>query len=248
MSLNTNKILDISSILTMVADSKNYKIIYQNKKVDKLLGNLLNKSIIEIFEKENIEEFINKNKTSNSVKTFYYLIDDFYFIINISVFTEDENNYILINGTNITDFVYDGSIALTDEVDESGIYLESSGNTKLKVQLNNLKLANNYFSIAYIDLVNHDKLDGDSLKDFYDTVQSSIRETDIFSHEKDGYIIIFPKCPLDVAKSIMSTINNKINILNNTTNDLINIKYNLMEINQENVEIKEDIIKKLKSF
>ena len=124
----------------------------------------------------------------------------------------------------------------------TGIFNRQVGINFLNEMINKVRLDGDCFSVSYIDL---DKLKnvndnfGHNKGDEYifavcEAVKSSIRKTDVFSRiGGDEFLIIFPQCSADTARTIMDKVVSKLDKLNESLPKgiMYRISYGVLEVN-----------------
>lgn len=254
-----DQILDTCPVIICVADPSEDKLVYCNNEALSLLG--------ESWKKESIASFFSSSKEiSGYIKSFSaesqkftcgHAINGRWIVFSFQPFAECEELLLTITGTEITGLIYEGYFDLSKTKDSfTGIYDKKSGLQYLDSFLESAKDSQSpLFSFAYL------KLDCDHYSDrtcyeshimkFVQTTSSSIRETDIFAViGEDSFIIIFPKCPMDIVGNIITTIENKLELLNGLENSLYNfdLKYAILEINEKNKDDSASVLAKAKAL
>jgi len=124
----------------------------------------------------------------------------------------------------------------------TGIFNRKVGMDYLDEMIHQIKMDDNFFSLAFLDLDNlkyiNDVL-GHAKGDKYilavcDVIKASIRKSDVFSRMGgDEFLIIFPQCSAEVAERIMENVVNKLEDINKShpPNIKYQISYGIQEVN-----------------
>jgi len=168
----------------------------------------------------------------------YYSIVDFY-----SQYDGYESVRILV-GHDITDvktsiFRYNNR-AMIDSMTE--VYNREVGINYLREMVSQVKLDNDFFSVAYVDLDNlkyindnFGHIEGDNyIHAMCDAVRSFIRKIDIISRiGGDEFLIIFPRFTAEDARNVLASVSEKLDALSKgaPAGVMYRISYGVYEVN-----------------
>lgn len=233
--------LDTLPIFLCVADNETKMPIYYNKIAEECIGNMPEDKKVafvrDVVENDSLIKFC---EIEESQGRWFQMESQPCKWLN-------DQNCILIIGCDCSKSITNEELltvaAYTDPL--TGIYNRKIGFEMLTKFINELKIGSPAFTICFFDLDDlkyvNDK-HGHSAGDHYlmavsNLVKQTIRQTDVFARlGGDEFLIIFPKCPFKVAKSIIEEIS-KMLIPINSNNDprtYYSISYGVLEVGPDN--------------
>jgi len=155
----------------------------------------------------------------------------------------DDRKCILVIGTDYSKSITNEELLTVASYTDSltGIYNRKIGLEMLSKFINELKIGSPPFTMGFVDIDDlkyvNDKF-GHSAGDKYilavvDLLKQSVRQTDILARMGgDEFLVVFPKCTIDVASSILQEVTNMLDGVNNTNEPrtFYSISYGVLEV------------------